>query len=179
MLQYPKKNQLCTRIVNHNDYNFWTTKYLIMTLFYWKISLLENCVVQCNIFNDLIFTMKSAFPMLCAHSPSVHSYNVYIILFSKINIPVSQCFFNNSSLFLKSVNSISHVSATTTVNKTICLPHLWYQLKWSLTNKHTKISIFWGKCLFVKISKLTTCTCKCLPHLVQATSPAWSRKLCC
>ena len=47
-----EKNQLCTRIVNHNNMNN-------------------------KVFNDVI-TMKKAFPMLCAHSPSVHSYHFYI-----------------------------------------------------------------------------------------------------
>ena len=47
-----KKNQLCTRNVNHKNMNN-------------------------KVLSDLI-TMKKAFPMLCAHSPSVHSYHFYI-----------------------------------------------------------------------------------------------------
>ena len=47
-----KKKRLCIRIVNHNNMNN-------------------------KVFSDLI-TMKKAFPMLCAHSPSVHSYHFYI-----------------------------------------------------------------------------------------------------
>ena len=118
MLRYPKKNQLCTRIVNHNNSN--------------------NKVV-----NDLIYHAKRV-PMLCAHSPSVHSHHFYIwhvsfdhwaflykylldvhctiewqsikIFYGNINIPVSKCFLNNKSLFFKKIdNSISHVSTTTTV----------------------------------------------------------------
>ena len=45
MLQYPKK-QLCTRIANHNNYNFWTTKYLIITLFYSFPSKEQSCVLS-------------------------------------------------------------------------------------------------------------------------------------
>ena len=45
ILQYPKK-QLFTRIANHNNYNFWTTKYLIITLFYSFTSKEQNCVLS-------------------------------------------------------------------------------------------------------------------------------------
>ena len=132
MLQYPKK-QLCTRIANHNNYNFWTTKYLIITLFYSFPSKEQNCVLS---------TMKKTFPMLCTQSPGVHSYhfapgmclsiigpyymNIYWmycrmtklkIFFGHVNITVSKCFFNNNSFFLKKINNcISHVSTTTTVS---------------------------------------------------------------
>ena len=78
-----------------------------------------------------------------------------IFLFEVTNFTVVLYQFHDVSSTIKKVNSISHVSDTTTVNKTICQQHLWYQLKRSLTKKHTKISIFRGKCLFAKISRLT------------------------
>ena len=48
-------------------YNFCTTKYLIITLFYSFPSKEQNCVLS---------TMKKkTFPMLCTQSPCVHSYH--------------------------------------------------------------------------------------------------------
>ena len=123
-----KKKQLCTRIANRDNCNFWTTKYLLNTLFCNFPSKEQNCVLQCNIFDDLISTMKK-FPMRCTQSPCLHSYHfapgiclsiigpyymniqwLYCrmklkIFFGHINITVSKCFFNDNDLFLKKINN--------------------------------------------------------------------------
>ena len=107
-------NQNCK---SQQYYNFWTTIYLIITLFYSFPSKQQNCVLS---------TMKKTFPMLCTQSPCVHSYhftpgmcllitgpyymNIHWMyckmtklkhFFGHINITVSKCFFNNNSLFSK------------------------------------------------------------------------------
>ena len=56
-------------------------KYLIITLFYNFPSKEQNRVLQCNIFDDLISTMKkktktkTTFPMLYTQPFCVHSYH--------------------------------------------------------------------------------------------------------
>ena len=61
MLQYPRK-QLCTRIANLNNYNFGTTKYLIITLCYSFPSKEQNRVLS---------TMKKKHFLCFAPSPPV------------------------------------------------------------------------------------------------------------
>ena len=119
MLQYPKKTVMYQNCKSQQYYNFWTTKYLIITLFYSFPSKEQNCVLS-------TMKKKKTFPMLCTQSPCVHSYhfapgmclsiiapyymNIHWMyctmtkwkkIFGHINITGSKYFFINNSFFLQ------------------------------------------------------------------------------
>ena len=89
MLQYPKK-ELCTRIANHNNYNFWTTKYFIITLFYSFPSKEQNCVLstmkKTNISYALHPVPRCPFLPLCTWHVS---FDHWALLYEySLNVPV-------------------------------------------------------------------------------------------